>query len=239
MKRTTLPYLWCLLISLLSAHASALEISSMFENVKQGSATFTVKNSGHDRIFLYVGMSKLEVVEKELKRTPYTKKNLEQWEISVRPAKTVIEPGFEKQITVNYQCRMECDSEKDKLFQLSVVPTPYVPEEQRKDQTVQVAVGFAPIVAVVNAESALSYKVVHKGDYVEFHNSGNSYFQAQMTSCEDRLTCQRSIKILAGRTLRFQLPERMAKQPLSIQLRSAFGEYQKTFALSTDDVVVQ
>lgn len=238
MKRTTMIYL-LLLISLFSRHASALEISSMFENLELGSATFTVKNSGKDRIFLFVGISKLEVVQTELKRTPYTKQNLEQWEISVRPAKTVIEPGFEKQITVNYQCRIKCDSERDKLFQLSIVPTPYVPTEQRKDQTVQLAVGFAPIVAVVNAESSPSYKITHQGGYVELHNSGSSYFQAQMTSCDDRLTCQRAIKVLAGRTLRFQLPTSMADQPLSIQLRSAFGEYQETFSLVADETVTQ
>lgn len=232
------PYLW-LFAALFASHLRAIEISSMFENAEQGSATFTVKNSGHERIYLFVGMSKLEVIDTNLKRTPYTKQNLDEWEISVRPAKTVIEPGFEKQIKVRYRCAIDCESQQDKLFQLSIVPTPYIPEDQKQDQMVQVAVGFAPIVAVVNKEVKPTYTIVHQGDTVAFHNLSHSYFQAKMTSCQDKLECQRSVKVLAGRKLTFKLPPKMVNQPLSLQLMSAFGTYQEALTLDLSEKVTQ
>lgn len=220
------------LLLLISTSASALEISTMFEVMEDNRAQFTVKNTTQHRIYLHVGVSKLDIIEGEITKTPYTRNNIEQWEISVRPAKTIIEPGFEKTLEVNYHCKVACENNMDKMFQLSVVPTPYFPEGKPNKNAVQMAIGFAPIVAVVDQAQAPEHQIRHLGKYIEFTNLGQSLFNVTMQSCDDEQVCRAQAKVLAGRTLRYALPENLQEQDLSLTLTSAFGEHEQKVMLA-------
>ncbi|WP_159737755.1 hypothetical protein [Vibrio atypicus] len=237
MKYSPINRFWMLCFLVLSASVQAIEISTMFTQFEDDKASIIIKNTAQQRIFLFVGMSKLQVVEGEIQKTEYSKHNLADWEISVSPAKTIIEPGFEKQLTIDYQCKKQCDTFVDKLYQLSIVPAPYVPESEQNQNAVQIAVGFAPILVKVNKEHSPDYVVHHQGEQVTFTNRGDSYFQAVLRSCLDRQECERQFKILAGRTLTIQLPEKMVNQNLNLELHSAHGEYKQERLLLVDEVV--
>lgn len=237
MKTVSLHHLLLVFCCAVAWPINAIEISSMFEVFNDGKARITVKNTDKQRIFLFVGMSRLNVIDGEIRKTEYTKENLSEWEILVSPAKTIIEPGFEKQLNIEYQCKYDCDSVKDKLFQLSIVPAPYVAEGEGHQNMVQIAVGFAPILVQVNQEQALDYEIEHQGQQVILNNRGNSHFQATLSSCDDKQQCLRVLKVLAGRKLKFQLPENMANQPLELTLISVSGEHQDQFPLKFGQVV--
>jgi len=214
-----------------SQYTSAIEISSMFELMKQNQASFTVKNTEKNRIYLHIGMSELNIVDGEIIKIPYTRKNIDQWQITVRPAKTIIEPGFEKKIDVTYQCKTQCDDINDKMFQLAVVPTPYFPQGQPNHNAVQMAVGFAPIITVIKKDTPPNYQIKHLGKEVLFTNFGSSLFNANMKSCDVTKECTAQAKVLAGRVLAYKLPENMHNLPLTLKLSSALGKNEKTLIL--------
>lgn len=230
-------YLLLILSLLISSNLAAIEISSMFEIIEKDRTSFTVKNIDKHRIFLHIGMSQLRIVNGEIVKTPYTRENIDQWEITVRPAKTIIEPGFEKQIEVTYRCKTKCDDIIDEMFQLAVVPTPYFPEGKPNNNAVQVAIGFAPIVAVIKKDQTPNYKIKHLGETVEFTNLGTSLYKVVMDSCDDIKICRSQAKILPGRVLNFKLPEKMQQQTLTVKLSSALDKNETTHVISVDQVL--
>lgn len=226
-----------IILNLFIFQARGIEISSMFEVMDKGKASFSVKNIDKHRIYLHIGMNELTIVDGQIIKTPYTRDNIADWEIMVRPAKMIIEPGFEKKINVTYQCKKNCEAVTDKIFQLAVVPTPYFPEGQPENNAVQVAVGFAPIVAMVKQDVApKEYAINYHGETIEFTNFGSSLFNVIMQSCDDIQKCQAQANILAGRNLHYRLPEGMQKQKLTLKISSALGKHEKVHVLNVNEV---
>ncbi|MEL7440300.1 MAG: hypothetical protein AAGJ58_17490 [Pseudomonadota bacterium] len=126
----------------LSSHAIGIDNMMTFADNDKGH--FTITNSEDYRQFIQVAMSKVTTQDGQLVKTPLTRNNLPDWDIAVRPARTVIDPRLQKNFEVSYQPKVGADKTKDHMYQVTFVPTPYFAKGEANKQALQVAVGFAP-----------------------------------------------------------------------------------------------
>ncbi|MFM4875110.1 hypothetical protein ACEUDK_19430 [Aeromonas veronii] len=217
MKKRMNGWRWLLLVAILEAsQAKAIGISSMLEYTDdRGQATFMVSNGENYRQYINTTVSELTVVNGEIKKMPYTRDNIDKWVLDVRPARTILEPNFKKKIVVQYQAKGIERSDRDRVFQLSIVPTPYFAEGEQEHK-VKIAFGFAPLLIVPAKETQpLAYDVRYQGDKVVVTNKGNGFFSLALNGCAKgtpvtaRDACTMSATVLAGRTLSVKLPKGM------------------------------
>lgn len=222
-----------------SANTQAIGISSTFELAdKTGSATYTITNTTDKRIFLNAVMYEFYLDKGELKKIPYTRGNIGDWKIEVHPARSVINPGFEKDFRVSLKCRDKCNTLTDQAFQIGFVPTPYFSDSERPEKAMQIAVGFGANFVSPGKESKLSYDIKRKGDALYIHNKGNALFSARISACKANATtdekkrCEQKIQVLGQRQLPLNLPSEMKGKPLKIHLESAGKKYQDDLSIA-------
>ncbi|MPW30811.1 hypothetical protein F9L16_17635 [Agarivorans sp. B2Z047] len=209
---------------LFAMNATAIEISSMLNVANSnGEGVFTIKNTTDERIFLNVGMHELHIDDEgEIHKNAYTRNNVEEWKIEVRPARTVIAPGFEKDIKVSLSCLPDCDLSKDHVFQLAFVPTPYVESPTDESKTVQMAVGFAPLFIVPTENARIDYEASYKDDTLYLHNKADSYLTLKIDGCGSNgpsSSCIQNATLLGGRSLKLKLREEVQKEKLEVSAK--------------------
>ncbi|TOK18360.1 hypothetical protein CGI23_24210 [Vibrio parahaemolyticus] len=223
----------CLLLSLgcmLASHANAIEINSLFSVADaQGNATFNIKNTQDKRLFLNVGMSKLEVVNGEIVTTPYSRDNIKDWEIDVRPARTIVDIGQTKDFQVTMRCGAHCDNKTDQFYQIAFVPSPYFDGETKPEKSVQMAIGFGATLVNPAPDQPISYQATYKGKQVTVVNTGKTYLKARIDNCSDDAsdlsTCTRAFNVLPSRTLTVNVPDSMQKDYVDLTLKTNLDKY--------------
>ncbi|MFM5781522.1 hypothetical protein ACET8B_02055 [Aeromonas caviae] len=207
------------LLASMSAHA--IGINSMLEYTNpKGEASFIITNSEDYRQYVNVLITELVVEHGNIKKVPYTRDNVNKWALASHPARAILEPSFKKTFSMVYQpVTGEPVVNRDKVFQVSFVPTPYFSDAEKKTNTVKMAFGFAPILIVPAKEpQPLNYEMRYQGDKVVVTNKGNSFFTlyldgcAKNTAAKARSTCSTDATVLAGRTLTIPLSGTMAGQ---------------------------
>ncbi|AQS39082.1 hypothetical protein Sps_03967 [Shewanella psychrophila] len=201
--------------------AEAIQIDSMFRVADANSeGVFTVTNTDDKKLFLNIGITELTMVDGEIVKTPYTRDNIEQWALTVRPARSMIKPGFEKDFTLSLNCLPDCASDTDRVFQLAVVPTPYFDKGQRPDNAMQMAIGFAPIFVVPAKSDKLNYSTRYVDNQLEVYNKGNTFLNVSVSACKDDFndTCNKDIKVLAGRRFIMELKPEMNNGSLELNV---------------------
>ncbi len=221
-----------------SMPAYGIGISSTFELAdKMGSATYTITNTTDKRIFLNAVMYEFALKKGELEKIPYTRDNIKDWKIEVYPARSVINPGFEKDFRVTLKCRDKCDNTRDQAFQIGFVPTPYFSESERPEQAMQIAVGFGANFVSAGKERKLKYEIKRTDNGIRIHNKGTALFNAVISSCkhnatpEDKKTCEQKVPVLGSRNLPINLNENMKGKPLKIALESAGEKFKANVTL--------
>lgn len=214
----------------LSAHA--IGISSMLEYTNpKGEASFVITNSEDYRQYVNVVISEVLIENGKLKKVPYTRNNISMWAMTAYPARAILEPSFKKTFSLVYQPAVgEAMVNRDKVFQVSFVPSPYFTDEEKKNNTVKMAFGFAPIVIVPAKEIApLAYEMRYQGDKVVVTNKGNSFFTLFLDGCpegtpaKERSACVTDATVLAGRELTISLPKGMVGRPTLHAKLASFG----------------
>ncbi len=203
--------------------AEAIQINSMFSVADINSeGVITVTNTDDKKIFLNIGIYELTIVNGEIVKTAYTRDNIDQWLLTVRPARTMINPGFEKDFKLSLNCLPGCASDTDRVFQLAVVPTPYFDKGQRPEKAVQMAIGFAPLFIVPAKADKLNYTTHYAGNKLVVYNKGNTFLNISVNTCEDKLndTCHKDIKVLAGRRFQMTLKPEMDKGRLNLKVNT-------------------
>jgi P pilus assembly chaperone PapD len=230
-------YIWpvsLLAVALMASQAQAIGISSMLEYAdERGEATYTISNTDDYRQYINTAISEVSVVNGVLKNTPYTRNNIDIWALEVRPARTILEPGFKKNIMVKYQPKKGIErADRDRVFQLSFVPTPYFAEGEKPLQ-VKVAFGFAPLLIVpAKQPQPLKYEMVYRGDKVVVTNKGDTFFSLTLDGCgknvpaKVRDACVSTATVLAGRTLNIELPKDVVGVP---ELKASMFSYGNKF----------
>ena len=222
--------------------AQATTISSMMEVAdKQGQGLFTITNNNDHRIFMNVSVTELQVTETgDMEKVPYARENISDWKLEVRPAKSVIDPKFEKDFRVSMKCGSRCDDSKDQAFQLAFVPTPYFGASEGPQNRMQIAVGFGAIFVQPGKEHPIDYQVTTQADgRLLLHNQGDSYFNATFSTCDidslpdsaDRSACEKNAMVLSGRKLPITLPKSMQGKPVQLQLSTSYGRFREQVTL--------
>lgn len=223
------------LLLLWGMSAQALEIDSLIKAADDsGSAVFSVKNINDYRVFLNVGMFELQVENGELKEIPYTRDNIKDWKINVRPARTIIDKGFVKDFRVSMNCGTKCNKDKDQLFTLAFVPTPYVKETDLKQHMVQMAIGFSPIFIFPGADQPLNYSVNYQGNDLNFINHNDTYINVIVNGCgkgyewKEGDDCRQTVRVLGGRHFTYTLPESLRKPSLNLTIKTHRSVYHES-----------
>lgn len=210
---------WLPLFVSVPAHAIAINTMLEISNSK-GEAEFVITNSETYRQYINVLISELIVESGQIKKVPYTRDNVHRWSMASYPARTILEPGFKKTFSLVHQPVAGVPLvNRDKVYQVSFVPTPYFSEGEKKTNAVKMAFGFAPLVIVPAKEpQPLSYDLSYRGNKVTVANKGNSFFTLYLDGCPKgtadkmRKMCSMDATVLAGRVLELPLSASMVGQ---------------------------
>ncbi|MFM5180227.1 hypothetical protein ACEUAY_11640 [Aeromonas veronii] len=202
-------------------NANAISVSTMMATVDDdGRAVINVHNTEKYRQYISVTISELLFTGKEIERLAYSRDNIPQWALEVKPARTIIEADFEKAFAIKYLNQKEKPLLRDRVFEVSFVPAPYFAEGEDSKNAVKIVFGFAPLVIVPATEILPpQYNLSYKDGEVTVSNKGNSYFQLFLDGCSGLLpsvkmdTCSIDTTVLAGRTIKLTLPDAMKRMP--------------------------
>lgn len=227
---------------LCSLYANAIEINSLFQIADhKGETVFIIKNTEDKRLFLNVGMFEVNIVDGELQQTPYTRDNIKDWKINVKPARTIIDSGYSKDFRVKMNCGVNCNDDRDQMFSLAFVPSPYIDNDDKPQHAVQMAVGFSAIYLYPGKDQPLNYKVSYKDNKLNFINNSKSYIEVIINSCKESgffdvqdIECSKTIRVLSGRHLDYILPDNMQKDKLFLNIKTHKGIYQESIVVNKE-----
>ncbi|WP_158134618.1 hypothetical protein [Photobacterium damselae] len=199
---------------ILSAQANALAIDNMLYFIHKANSTkIELINNESRKAFIKIGMSKIEVKDNSLHETELSSRNINDWNITLTPSKTIMEPKQAKSISVHYNCFKNCDRAKDEIYKLSILPVPY--GEDGKLTDVKLGFGFAPYVIVPAIDQNPSYSIKYTKDKkgIIFSNTGNTFLNAVIDICKKEINkqCNISHRMLPGRTKTFKLNDEVQK----------------------------
>ncbi|MBE8574171.1 hypothetical protein [Vibrio sp. OPT18] len=237
MKKT---FKYCLLgLAFLPLTSQALGIDSMIRFTEKGRTNFTITSGADYRQFIQVGISQLDVKDGEIVKLPYTRENIDQWSLLVRPARAVIDPKLRKLFQVESMALKSNPVPQDQAYQLSFVPTPYFEKGEPVTHAVKVAMGFAPIVVVpASQDKPIHYEMKYVQDGLTLINNGETYLRAVLDACpedtkvKERDSCSTVVYALSGRKLPIALYGSMLNaSEIDVELSTHNSDYKEAFTL--------
>ncbi|RTR27708.1 hypothetical protein [Shewanella atlantica] len=233
---------WFTVFLFISNSCHAVTVSSMIEIADEnGQAKYTVTNTGDSRVYLTAEISEIQVQNGEINTIKYTRDNLDIWKASVRPARTIIDPKFEKDIKVTFDCsdvESGCEKGVERVFSIAMVPTPYFEDEQPL-HSVQVAIGFAPLLIILGTEEPINVDLNRTKETLNVYNHSAGYVNVSIDACAELIEstknvseCKRNVRVLAGRNLPFVLPETFQKEDLKVTVKSFKGAFEQVYRLN-------
>ncbi|MGV3003258.1 hypothetical protein [Vibrio sp. E150_018] len=228
-----------------SFNSHSIGIDSMIKFSEENKSEFIITSAEDYRQFIQVGVSEINVVDGEIKKTEYVRSNIDKWSLLVRPARTIIEPKLNKTFKVEYDLKNFGMPMTDKVYQLSFIPTPYFSEGEPITHSVKVAMGFAPILIVpAKEDKPLSYKIKYEKNNVYIENNGRTYIRAVLDSCpkntisENKERCSKVSYILSGRKLNIELHDQMVNaKKMNIELSTHHLDFKETLDMVQSEVV--
>lgn len=224
----------------------SIGIDAMIKFANRGETSFSVTNSAEYRQFIQVAITELMVKDGQIEKVPYTRDNIEQWQLTVRPARTIIDSGLQKEFGVQFTGDAQALTQ-DRAFQMTFVPTPYFAKGDEKTSTVQLAVGFAPVLIVpAKEDQPLNFSMVREGNSVTVSNKGGTYLRANLDACpadakgSAREACMKTIFVLGGRTLTAELPAALQQaKDIKTRVSTHHAQYRQTFSLPQGQTVTK
>lgn len=224
---------------IVSANVNSIGIDSIIKVAENNKTTFTISNNDGYRQFVTVGVSDVSVVDGQLKVIPYTKENIADWTLEVRPARLVVSDGQSKKFSARYTGVTNQDY--DKIYQLTVAPSPYYEEGEKAPQSVQMAVGFAPYLIVpAKIDQPMKFDIDYKKGLLQITNKGKSYLHVTIDGCEESATgkernkCVKTSYALTDRELKITIDESM-QDSLKLTLKTNNNTYREQFTISPSE----
>lgn len=231
---------FCLLSSLIiTSSVNAIGISSMMEVAHENKAEFIITNPASYRQFLHVGIKKINVNKNgDIDMIPFSRNNIDIWDLIVRPSKTVIDPKLNKTFKLNLDIK-NVKQDIDHAYQLSFIPTPYFEEGEVKTHAVKVAIGFAPtVIFPAKKDKPIKYHISYMKNKILLKNYGDTYLRAYFNACpkkvseENRKKCSMIVYGLSDRHLTINLPNSMKKySKINVELSTHNSKYKENFIL--------
>ncbi|EHH1078767.1 hypothetical protein J7I01_004461 [Vibrio parahaemolyticus] len=217
---------------LLSFCAQAMSISDLMlvnSEAEEGKAgVFTLTNSDGITYFLKTSVSKVEVKDNKVIKTPYTRDNLDEWEIVPKPSKLVVEPRMMKELMIEEVCGDRCRSDYDRIYQIHIIPVSYEVEGEMQSK-VNMLFGFAPYYVIPASKSHVHYNLDYDGKILNVKNSGNTLINLVIDQCDTKTDeelktlhadknkrCRVTYSVIAGRERQFEIPEELQAKQLSV-----------------------
>ena len=223
----------CLSLSVFDTQAMAIS-SLMLTNADTQAGVLTLDNTDEITYFLKTSVSKVEIVDNEIIKTPYTRENLDSWGIATKPSKLVIEPNMVKEILVESICGDKCVTDRDQVYQINIQPVSYSTEGKEQSK-ISMLFGFSPYYIVPAKESKVEYQLDYQGENIIAKNSGNTMIDIVIDQCSkngtsvtntssngkggdesDRALCKANFTILAGRTRNVHVPNDLQRDELEV-----------------------
>ncbi len=232
---------YSVLLAALYAYESvaAIGINSMVEFAHEGEGLFTISNGDDYRQFISVAVSSVSVENGEFVNSPYTRENINEWSLEVRPARTVIDAKLSKDFKVIYKPLDSDLTDKDKMYQLTFVPTPYFAQGEPAKHVVQVAIGFAPFFVVpAEKDQPFNYDITYTEQGIQVNNQGNSYIRAVFDACpastkgKARAACTKEAYVMSGRKLVIPLmPTMLGAATIKANISTHYSTYKDKLIL--------
>ncbi|WP_198552756.1 hypothetical protein [Psychromonas sp. Urea-02u-13] len=213
----------CLIINITPVSAMAIS-SLMLANADDQAGILTLDNTDNITYFLKTSVSKVEIKNNQIIKTPYTRKNLDRWQIATKPSKLVIEPNMVKDIQIESICGNKCDRTVDQVFQIHIQPVSYS-NEGEEQSNISMLFGFAPYYIIPAKESKVEYQASYDGKNITAKNSGNTMLTLLIDQCKNNVQeesnkkpalCKTTFTLLAGRTRILHLPKELQRDNLDV-----------------------
>lgn len=224
-------------LALASQSAHALRIDKMLTTSdEKGNGYFTLVNELAQTSFITAQIDKVNVVNGELVKEPYTENNLKDWDITVTAPKLILESGRVRQVGVRSLCASNCQFEQDRVYQITFSPVPYVAEgeEPAEGGALNINFGYSPYFIIPAKESDVGYKMTYDGKSIHATNTGNTYVRFMVSQCTSntQTECSATYTLLSGRTLTIDLPEKLRQDTLNLMVVNHDESYRQRQSLS-------
>ncbi|MGL5668556.1 MAG: hypothetical protein ACRDD9_20810 [Shewanella sp.] len=216
---------------LFSTVSSAVYLDKMMQvSDENGNASFIVTN---DKEMIYFVETKInEIVTTEdggLVRKPYTRENLVEWTVAVSNPRFIIEPGRTKSLGIRAICGGGCSWDEDRTYEIVFVPKPYANATESGEQSVNIFVGYAPILIVPAKEPKVDYNIDVAGESISIHNKGNTMLRVLIDNCKGakESSCRVFYTLIKGRKKSFDLPKDLVNKDLNVTVLNHDESYRK------------
>ncbi|MEZ8747354.1 hypothetical protein AB4189_23615 [Vibrio sp. 10N.286.49.E1] len=219
------------LLCLFSTLSSAVYLDKMLQvSDENGNASFTVTN---DKEIVYFVETKInEIVTTEeggLVRKPYTRENLAEWTVAISNPKFIIEPGRTKSLGIRAICGDSCSWGEDRTYEIVFIPKPYANGSESGEQSVNIFVGYAPILIVPAKEPKVDYDIDVIGKSLSIHNKGNTMLRVLIDNCQGvkKNSCSVFYTLIKGRKKSFDLPKGLVNKNLNVTVLNHDESFRK------------
>ncbi|HDY7524152.1 hypothetical protein M2G69_07530 [Vibrio vulnificus] len=216
---------------LFSTLSSAVYLDKMLQiSDENGNASFIITN---DKEMVYFVETKInEIVTTEdggLIRKPYTRENLAEWTVAVSNPKFIIEPGRTKSLGIRAICGDSCSWDEDRTYEIVFIPKPYANNTESAEQSVNIFVGYAPVLVVPAKEPKVDYSIDVTGENLSIHNKGNTMLRVLIDNCQGvkESSCRVFYTLIKGRKKSFDLPKDLVNKDLNVTVLNHDESYRK------------
>lgn len=225
--------------------AQSAGIDSMLKFADDGETFFKFINTDSERQFVRTGISELQVEGGEIVSTPYSRDNISDWTLAVKPSRTVVEPSMSKRFSVTVISDDPNYEDIDHVYSLSFSPVPFISDKDvnvisdnpLRDAKLKVSIGFSPIVIVpAKLDSPIFYSAKNEGKTLKIANQGDTYLRAVIDNCSKDVTpsnkgdCRIVKTVLSGRELSIDLYDSSNKS-VDIALSTHNYKFKNSFVL--------
>lgn len=237
MTSKLIPICAAALFASFSSHAITVDSLLKFAD-KNGEASFTVGNNEKYRQFVNAFVYDMKVDDKgEFVTKRYTSENIKDWEVSVSPARAILDPNFQRGFRVSYTKGDLKDIGTDKLFQISFIPSPYFRKNElrKANGNLAISIGFSAIFVVpTQKDHPIHYKASYIDNTLVVENTGKSYLYLTVNGCSSptEQNCKTETTLFSGRKLTVNLTEKMRdKTELDVILLTHAAKQREEFTI--------
>ncbi|WP_394126265.1 hypothetical protein [Vibrio hepatarius] len=205
---------------LFSTLSNAVYLDKMLQvSDDNGNASFIVTNDKNMNYFVETKINEIVTTEDgALIRKPYTRKNLVEWTVAVSNPKFIIEPGRTKILGIRAICGDICSWDQDRTYEIVFVPKPYANDYEQGEQSVNIFVGYAPVLIVPAKEPKVDYDINVTGRNLSIHNKSNTMLRFLVDNCQGvkDSSCRVFYTLIKGRKKNFELPNSLVDKRLNV-----------------------
>ncbi len=218
-------------LCLFSTLSSAVYLDKMLQvSDENGNASFIVTNDKEMVYFVETKINEISTTkEGDLIRKPYTRENLAEWTVAVSNPRFIIEPGRTKSLGIRAICGDSCSWEEDRTYEIVFVPKPYANGSESSEQSVNIFVGYAPVLIVPAKEPKVDYAIDVVGKSLSIQNKGNTMLRVLVDNCQGvkESSCRVFYTLIKGRKKSFELPKGLVNKDLNVTVLNHDESYRK------------